>query len=257
MLSEIIVAQPGADHSMDVYRFTHEHLLVKNRSIRQVISRKHDEGVVSNLQWFNAYGYTIELIIFLAMGYDISISQADKPEQFAAEVEALKPKIVLADHKELHALQTSSMQFVERIFTDSEPVSPTLREELELRGISLHQSCGLNQLAGVFAVNTPNFEGTDIAGKMMKQRATKWGTVGRPLPGTSVRVVDPANTSRVLNPGEVGRIIIRSASTAITHLYQYSQHSARQCEEWILTPFWGTIDKEGFLVMHSNQAFAK
>ena len=67
-----------------------------------------------------------------------------------------------------------------------------LREQIaaafqEKFGLTLLEGYGSTEMSPVISVNTPGFE----AGRD-SQTGSKMGTVGHPLPGVAIRVVDPA-----------------------------------------------------------------
>jgi fatty-acyl-CoA synthase len=71
-------------------------------------------------------------------------------------------------------------------------------------------------------------------------------TVGRPLPGMEIRIVDPG-TRRALPPGEAGEITIRGYMTPGYHKDADKNAAAFDAGGWFLTGDLGVIDPDGRL----------
>lgn len=73
------------------------------------------------------------------------------------------------------------------------------------------------------------------------------GTVGRPLPGTSVRILD--EEGKVLPPGEVGEIYVNSGPNALPFTYHKAKEERRRIERdgHVTNGDVGYVDDEGYL----------
>lgn len=244
----LIVAQKNESGAFSLIKFSHENILARCQSIQQVLAKEKHELVFSNLSWDNAFGYTIELVLATIIGTDIQLSLAGRSvEKFATEACAINPTILLLDKDELNQIPGHELPKLNRIFTVESPISEKVLSSLRQMGVAVYQSIGMNETAGIFAINTPDYRGPDIAGKTMMQTASQPGSVGRPLPGTSVRVVDPLDFTRQLRDGEAGRILIRSISNARSYVEEVGSESLRYFDEWLVTSMIGSIDRRGFL----------
>ncbi|MDO5644165.1 MAG: AMP-binding protein [Dermabacter sp.] len=75
-------------------------------------------------------------------------------------------------------------------------------------------------------------------------------TVGVPFPSTHVRVVDPAHRGRVLEAGEVGRLMIQGPQ--VFHGYWNKPDDTLAVlsgDGWLLTKEYATIDADGFVTL--------
>lgn len=120
---------------------------------------------------------------------------------------------------------------LEVITTGTTACPPDLIEEfLRLYGIRVLPTYGATEFAGAVAYWTKSMH--------EKWWESKAGSVGRPLPGISVRVTD--NEGGVLAAGEVGRLEIRGAQ------------SPAGPEAWLQTSDFAAVDDDGFLWIHGR-----
>ena len=118
---------------------------------------------------------------------------------------------------------------IRRMGTGAAPLDPTVHRAFEERyGIPILLSYGATEFGGPVTAMT-----ADLHAAWGKQ---KLGSVGRPLPGAQLRVVDP-DTGAVLSPGHEGRLEVISP---------------RIGPNWIRTSDIGLIDEDGFLFLHGR-----
>jgi len=96
-------------------------------------------------------------------------------------------------------------------------------------------------MSPVVAVNGPNFE----AGKDT-QLGNKPGTVGHPLPGIAVKIVNPA-TMEPLDPNTEGLVLVKGPNRMIGYLNQVERTAEAVRDGWYVTGDIGALDDEGFL----------
>ncbi|MGA7409409.1 MAG: AMP-binding protein [Bryobacteraceae bacterium] len=90
-------------------------------------------------------------------------------------------------------------------------------------------------------MNGPNFE----AGKDTQVR-NKPGTVGQPLPGVVVKVVNPANMEPVA-PNAEGLLLVNGTNRMLGYLGQPERSREAVRDGWYITGDIGAIDDEGFV----------
>jgi acyl-[acyl-carrier-protein]-phospholipid O-acyltransferase/long-chain-fatty-acid--[acyl-carrier-protein] ligase len=111
----------------------------------------------------------------------------------------------------------------------------------ETFGIDLLQGYGMTEMAPVVAVNTPDYR----AGKEV-QVGTKHGTVGLPIPGVAVRIVDP-ETNQPLSPGEEGMLLVKGPNRMLGYLNQPERTAQVFQNGWYVTGDIARVDEDGFL----------
>ena len=119
-----------------------------------------------------------------------------------------------------------------------EPIARGFKEKF---GLDLLEGYGCTEMAPVVAVNVP-----DIADA--KQTGSKAGTVGHPLPGVVVKVVDP-DTRVPVEPGKPGLLLVKGPNRMLGYLGNPSATAAVLSDEWYVTGDIGQIDDDGFLTL--------
>jgi acyl-coenzyme A synthetase/AMP-(fatty) acid ligase len=115
------------------------------------------------------------------------------------------------------------------INTGAAPLDPAVHRAFEARyGIPIMLSYGATEFAGAAAMMTPELH--------EQWGAKKFGSVGRPLPGISVRVIDPA-TGGVLPAGDEGLLEVIVS---------------RLGPDWIRTSDIGIVDGDGFIFLRGR-----
>jgi acyl-[acyl-carrier-protein]-phospholipid O-acyltransferase/long-chain-fatty-acid--[acyl-carrier-protein] ligase len=119
-----------------------------------------------------------------------------------------------------------------------EPIAKAFHEKF---GIDLLEGYGSTEMSPVVAVNAPTFE----AGKDT-QVGHKPGTVGHPLPGVAVRIVDPA-TYEPLPPNTEGLLLVKGSNRMLGYLKQPERTAEVFRDGWYVTGDIAVVDDEGFV----------
>ena len=85
-----------------------------------------------------------------------------------------------------------------------------------------------------YIAKTPNYTIKDIAGNIQKLVGDRNSSIGRPLPGVSVRIIDAHQN--ILGEEELGHIQFRTAFMKNTN--------------WQSTPYLGYMDRAGFVYLN-------
>jgi long-chain acyl-CoA synthetase len=143
----------------------------------------------------------------------------------------------LLDHPKLAATDFSSLRVC---VSGGAPLAAELKQRFEAAtGSRLIEGYGLSESSGVIASNPYEAEG-------------KVGTIGQPLPGTSVRLVDKADPGRDVAEGEPGEIV--ASGPQIMKGYWNRPDADADVfvtdgagRRWLRTGDVGTIDDDGFI----------
>ncbi len=172
-----------------------------------------EQGVAVLMRWFVPQGF-LELI-------------ADHRLQVAAVVPSML-QILLSEPLEEHDL--SSLRFVT---SGGAPLAPEVAEQFIRRvpSVSIRQGYGLTETAALISSNPVGRE--------------RIGSVGLPVPGTEVRILD--DRGHELPTGEVGEICARSP--AVMRGYWRSPEATDEAlrDGWLHTGDVGYRDQDGYL----------
>ncbi|RZL94896.1 MAG: AMP-dependent synthetase, partial [Variovorax sp.] len=76
--------------------------------------------------------------------------------------------------------------------------------------------------------------------------APRWGTQGVPVPGVTIRIVDP-DTGADVPPGEIGEIVLTSPGTFKGYWNKPEATAATLRNGWVHTGDMGKLDADGYL----------
>ncbi|MEE6167371.1 MULTISPECIES: class I adenylate-forming enzyme family protein [unclassified Mycolicibacterium] len=193
------------------------------------------------LPLFHVNGIVVSILSPLIAGGRATIAGRFNPTTFFDRVEASRatyfsavPTIytMLAGLPAEVQPDTSSVRFA---VCGAAPASVELLERFENRyGIGLIEGYGLSE--GSCAST-----GNPLNGKR------KPGTVGIPLPGQEIRIVDAAGTP--LPQGEVGEVIIKGPNVMRGYLNRPEETAKTIVDGWLYTGDVGRFDEEGYLVL--------
>ncbi len=115
------------------------------------------------------------------------------------------------------------------------PLSESVRRRWQaLTGCEIHEGYGLT-------------EGTCIVTSSPLDERTRPGTVGMPLPGTRIRIVD--EEGRDLPAGEAGEILVRGPQVMRAYRGRPEETRAALRDGWLHTGDIGILDEDGYLTI--------
>jgi acyl-[acyl-carrier-protein]-phospholipid O-acyltransferase/long-chain-fatty-acid--[acyl-carrier-protein] ligase len=108
-------------------------------------------------------------------------------------------------------------------------------------GVDLLEGYGCTEMAPVVAVNVP-----DIADGGERQRGTRIGSVGHPLPGVAAKIVDPETGGGPLFDRE-GLLLVKGPNCMLGYLGELDKTAEVLRDGWYVTGDIAVIDEAGFV----------
>jgi len=99
-------------------------------------------------------------------------------------------------------------------------------------------------------------EANGILGECSAVMKTKRGSLGQPIPGHDVTVVDKATAEPLEEPGEIGEIAVRYDDDPLlfkTYWNKPAETDGKVENGWLLTEDLGTVDGDGYFTYHSRK----
>jgi acyl-[acyl-carrier-protein]-phospholipid O-acyltransferase/long-chain-fatty-acid--[acyl-carrier-protein] ligase len=199
------------------------------------------------LPFFHSFGFTVTIWFPLLAGcgvvYHPNPTEAkavgDLVQKHKATLLLSTPTFCSTYTRKCPAEQFASLRYVlvgaEKLRL---PVAEAFREKF---GIDLLEGYGCTEMSPVIAVNAPNFS----AGKD-SQTGNKPGSVGHPLPGVAVRIVDPV-TFEALPPNTEGLLLVKGSNRMLGYWKQAERTSEVFRDGWYITGDIALLDDEGFV----------
>jgi len=117
------------------------------------------------------------------------------------------------------------------------------KEYYDKFGTELFEGYGCTEMSPVIAANSPDF-----SAKLIKYKGHKPGTVGQPLPGVSVKIVDPFSRER-LPIGQEGLLLVKGPSRMRGYLKNPAETADVFHHGWYVTGDLAVLDADGFLTL--------
>lgn len=230
---------------------SHRNILTNIHAIQQQTGLSEQETVLGVMPFFHSFGFTLTLWAVLALGHRVVYHYdprdarkiGDLCEKHKATVLFCTPTIM---RSYLKRGQSEKFKSIRTCILGGEKLKPSLRGDIEHDlGITPLEGYGLTETSPVVACNIPGNiklpDGTEIKGN-------KPGTVGMPLPGTTVRIVSLLTREDLPNNVE-GMILVHGPQVMRGYLNKPEETNLVLSDNWFTTGDLGFLDDDGFLTI--------
>lgn len=261
-----ILFSSGSEGAPKGICLSHRNLMANIHQIADVLNMQGDDVVMASLPLFHAFGLTVNQFLPLIEGLPM-VCHADPTDALgiAKAIARYRATIfsgtstflrLFARNKKVHPLMLESLRVV---ISGAEKLNPEVRDAFERKfNKAILEGYGATETSPVACVNLPDVLDTNY---WQVQTGTKLGTVGMPLPGTSLKVIDP-ETEQPLATGEAGMVLIGGSQVMQGYLNNPEKTAGviREIngQRWYVTGDKGSIDESGFLtIIDRYSRFAK
>lgn len=242
-----VIFSSGSTGTPKGVMLTHYNVLSNIEAIAQVFWIDDRDRIVGVLPFFHSFGFTISIWFPLVSGCGAVYHPSPMDSKAIGGLVAKYGGTFLLSTPTFcngYIRKCSKEEFatLRYVLVGAEKLRETVAAAFQEKfGLPLLEGYGCTEMAPVVAVNVPNFE----AGKD-SQTGNKPGTVGHPLPGVAVRVVDPV-TSEPRLPNEAGLLLVRGPNRMAGYLNQPERTQQVFQDGWYITGDIATVDDEGFI----------
>jgi acyl-[acyl-carrier-protein]-phospholipid O-acyltransferase/long-chain-fatty-acid--[acyl-carrier-protein] ligase len=227
---------------------SHFNIDANEQGASQVLHLYQNERVLGTLPFFHSFGY---LVFWLVMFNNLGIVFHPSPLDVAAIGElVLRYRITFLvttpTFLQLYQRRCTPEQFssLRVVLTGAEKLPSWLVQAFEDRfGIEPVEGYGVTECAPVIAVNCPDFRAAGYY-----QPASRRGTVGQPLPGVSVKIVDP-DSFAPLPPDTPGMLLVGGPNVMKGYLGREDLTANALHDGWYITGDIAILDEDGFLTI--------
>ncbi|UPT74202.1 MAG: AMP-binding protein [Elusimicrobiota bacterium] len=226
---------------------THFNVLANLEAVAQVVSLGPADRMLGVLPFFHSFGFTATLWLPLRLGMGAAYhynpldarTVGKLVEERALTVILGTPTFLLAWMRRVEAAQFKTLRL-------AVVGAEKLREEVakafaEKYGVTPLEGYGATELSPVASLNIP-----DIAWPGIKQTGTKLGTVGQPLPGVFMKIVDQ-ETGAELGPDAPGLLLVRGPNVMKGYLEDPAKTAEVVKDGYYVTGDIAKIDEDGFV----------
>jgi acyl-[acyl-carrier-protein]-phospholipid O-acyltransferase / long-chain-fatty-acid--[acyl-carrier-protein] ligase len=227
---------------------SHYNILSNLEAIEQVFWVTNKDCVLGILPFFHSFGYTGTLWMPLVGGFGVAYHPNPLDAKAVGElVGKYKVTLMIATPtfystylRKVPPEQFASLRFA--VVGAEKLREPIARDFKEKYGLDLLEGYGATEMSPVVSVNMPEFDG----GINRKTARLKPGTVGHPLPGVAVKVVD-SDTGEVLGSNKEGLLLVKGPNRMLGYLNQPERTAGVFRDGWYATGDIALVDDDGFI----------
>lgn len=242
-----IIFSSGSTGDPKGVMLSHFNVHANVEAVAQAFPVQPTDRLLGVLPFFHSFGYMATL--WLAALHGMGVVFHPTPLEVSAIGELVRRHrvtflIATPTFLQLYLRRCTPEQFgsLRLVLTGAEKLSERLARAFEDRfGIRPLEGYGTTECAPVIAVSGPGFRAPGFY-----QRGARRGHVGQPLPGLSVRIVDPDNFEP-LPPGEPGMLLVKGSNVMRGYLGRDDLTASVMRDGWYVTGDIATLDEDGFL----------
>ncbi|MBL8747876.1 MAG: MFS transporter [Planctomycetes bacterium] len=243
-----VIFSSGSTGEPKGVELTHANVQANCDAVAQLIPLDHRDRLVGVLPLFHSFG-SMALWYAVQQGAGIVFHGNPLDAAVVGELTAThRASILLATptflQLYLRRCEPGQLGSLRVVLTGAEKLTDTLADAFADRfGIRPIQGYGCTECAPVVATSTPGYRAAGFY-----QAGSRRGSVGRPLPGVVVRIVDP-ETKAPMPVGEAGLVLVRGANVMRGYLGRPDLTEAAMHDGCYVTGDVGRVDEEGFLFL--------
>ena len=228
---------------------THHNIQSNIESALQVFKVNHGDGLCGVLPFFHSFGLTCTFWLPLLNG--IATSYVPNPldgKLVGQTVKQEKSTLFFATPtfllNYLRRCEKDDFQSLRFMIVGAEKLKPKLIEAFDKKfGIHVREGYGATELSPLASINV---EDVEVSG--LTQVGTKDGTIGHPLPGLAVKVLD-IETGQKVSCGQSGLMWIKGPNLMKGYLDMPEKTAEVIKDGWYNTGDIVTVDEDGFITI--------
>jgi acyl-[acyl-carrier-protein]-phospholipid O-acyltransferase/long-chain-fatty-acid--[acyl-carrier-protein] ligase len=244
-----IIFSSGSTGEPKGVMLTHYNIASNVEQVGQTFMLDHHDSLLGVLPFFHSFGFTVTLWLPAALG--VSVVYHPSPLDLAAISEIVReyrltflmstPTFLQAYARRCSPEDFGSLKYV---IVGAEKLPDRLALAFEDRfGIRPLEGYGATECSPVVSVNTRDFHAPGF-----RQVGGKRGRIGHPLPGISVRIIDP-DTREPVAAGSSGLLLVKGPNVMKGYLGKPEKTADVLEDGWYVTGDIAAEDEDGFLAI--------
>jgi len=226
---------------------THYNVASNVDQLSQVFFLRADDRIMGILPFFHSFGFTGTLCLPAATGIGVVFHPNPLDargigalvNKYAVTMLLATPTFLQTYTRRVEGEQFGSLRFV---MAGAEKLPDRVALAFEDRfGIRPMEGYGCTECSPAVTVNTMDFRAASF-----RQVGAKRGSIGHPLPGMAVKIVDP-ETQEKLSVNQPGLLLVRGPNVMRGYLNQPEKTAAVLHDGWYNTGDIAMLDEDGFL----------
>ena len=242
-----IIFSSGSTGDPKGVMLTHENVVSNVQQINQAIAFRPDDRLLGILPFFHSFGFTGTLAAPAVLGLGVAFHFNPTDAKVIGELShrhrltflLATPTFLQIYQRGCRPDQFGSYRFV---MVGAEKLQERVANAFEQQfGIRPLEAYGCTECAPAVAVNTNDFRSAGF-----RQVGAKRGSIGHPLPGMAVRIVDP-ETGAPRATGESGLMLLKGPNIMKGYLGRPDKTAEVLQDGWYTTGDIAARDEDGFL----------
>lgn len=261
-----VLFSSGSEGKPKGVMLSHLNIMSNILQISDVIHARQGDSILSSLPPFHAFGLTVTTLMPLLEGM-LSVAHADPTDAMGIAKAVAKNKVsimcatstFLGIYARNHKIDKMMFDSLRLVVAGAEKLKKDVQEAFVMKfNKPIYEGYGATETTPVASVNLPSEFDSD---NWELHKASKAGSVGMPLPGSAIRIVDP-NTMEELPVGEDGMILIGGHQVMLGYLNDEVKTREVIVEidgiRWYKSGDKGHLDSDGFIhIVDRYSRFAK
>jgi acyl-[acyl-carrier-protein]-phospholipid O-acyltransferase/long-chain-fatty-acid--[acyl-carrier-protein] ligase len=228
---------------------THYNILSNIEGVGQAMGVEGNDRILGVLPFFHSFGFTGTLWIPLVKGFG-SVFHPNPMDariigglvqKYAVTLMVATPTFLQGYIRRVDPGQFGSLRFV---LVGAEKLPERTATAFDDRfGIRPYEAYGCTECSPAVTINVPGYRGAGFY-----QVGGKRSRIGHPLPGVSVRIVDP-ETMEPRPTGHAGLLLVKGPNVMAGYLGRPEQTAEVLHDGWYVTGDIAAVDEDGFLVI--------
>jgi acyl-[acyl-carrier-protein]-phospholipid O-acyltransferase/long-chain-fatty-acid--[acyl-carrier-protein] ligase len=242
-----VIFSSGSTGAPKGVMLSHRNIVSNIEGIRQVIPFTRDDRIMGVLPLFHSFGFTGTLWLPLLADFGVVYHPNPTDAKTIGEtVQKYKATLLISTSTffggYLRRCTKEEFASLRYVIAGAEKLRETVVTGYQEKyGITILEGYGCTELAPVVSVNV-----SDVMDGKERQVGQKPGTVGHPIPGVAVKVVD-RDSERPLSPDEEGLLLVRGPNLMLGYLGQPQLTEQALRRGWYVTGDIAAVDEDGFI----------
>jgi long-chain acyl-CoA synthetase len=236
----VLAPTGGTTSSPKAVLLTHRNLVANALQLRNWCGGEDgSESLLGVLPFFHAYGLTVSLLTSWAKCSTLHLYPRFETRAVLNLIQTQRPEIVPAVPAMLAALNNllrgkdDDLSFIRFVISGASALEASVRAEFQKHGVgAIVEGYGLTEASPVTHANPPG-------------DANRPGTIGKPLPDTEARLIDP-DTGTEVSDGEVGELVVRGPQIMKGYFNNPLATESVLKDGWLFTGDMARRDAEGY-----------
>ena len=226
---------------------THANILSNVMGISQVFDLGKKDRMMGVLPFFHSFGFTVTLWFPLIKGFSVIYHTNPLDAKIIGELAGKYQATVMLSTPTFLGAYTrkckpEQFQHLRYVITGAERMRESIAKAfLEKFGVPALEGYGTTELSPVATVNIPNVSMGEI-----NQVGNKAGKIGHPIPGVSVKIVDPESFAD-RPQGDAGMLLVKGPNVMKEYLGEPEKTAQAMHGDWYITGDIAQIDHDGFV----------